>query len=304
MRIYNKTLSDCECFQLQSAFDMTFEITVGLPGGYPKPGKNYPLLLVLDGSLTFATAFETVRAQSGLGGIEEIIVVGIDTPPDEGNAMRGLKRLRYLTPGCPQRGPHIEPVFQLYKEAVDQLGWDFEDTFGGAADFLGFIEKNLMPVLSDRYAVAVDDIGLFGHSAAGAFAAYALFEDSQLLRRYLIGTFGTEWWDDIEAVEKAFVENQKSSSNRVARKVYHAVGGAELDEPAFAQAGIGLPMLERLKDLKLPRIDITTHVFDGEDHASVIPHIIATGIRKLYGTGLGYAEGLTARLENDETASL
>ncbi|NIB41593.1 alpha/beta hydrolase [Pseudomaricurvus alkylphenolicus] len=294
---------------MQSGFDkncdMNFEITVGLPPSYAsQEGKTYPVMIVLDGGVAFSTAFDSFRAQSGTGSAEEVIVVGVDTPPEEGNAMRGLKRLRYLTPGCPHNGPNIQPILKMYKEAIDQLGWGFDDIFGGADSFLTFIEKSLIPALSDRYSINQEDIGLFGHSAAAAFAVYALLENSPVFSRYAIGTFGTEWWDDIDAAEKTFIENRQSKTDVAVKKVYHAVGGAELEEPAFAGAGIGLPMVDRLRDLDLPGIHISTQVFDGEDHASVIPHVIATGIRKLYGTGLGFAEGLNARMDNAEEASL
>lgn len=301
---FDKVLLGVECFELQSHFDMLFEITVGLPASYTQGEKTYPTLLVLDGSAAFATAYDSVRAQSGLGSAEEIVVVGIDVPPREGPAMRGLKRLRFLTPGPPGNDDVIQPVLRLYSDAIEQTGWGFEQMFGGATEFLAFIQGSLLPALFERYPVNPNDIGLFGHSAAGAFAAFALLQESPVFTRYAISTFGTEWWEDIAAAERAFVKARQSKREVADKTVYHAVGGAELSDPAFARAGIGLPMMNRLRDLQLPGMSITTQVFDDEDHASVIPHVIATGIRKLYGTGLGFSEGLNARLDSDSEASL
>lgn len=293
-------VEDTDSFELPGPFGMDFEVSVALPPGHASApaGQRWPALVVLDAPSTFTTAVATARIQYALRAVEPLVVVGVSTSRREGPQMLGLNRLRYLTPGAPpESSPDVALVLKLMAEPMRAKGWDFDDCFGGAAQFLAFIGEVLRPELGRRWPVNTNDLGLFGHSAAGAFAAYALLEDSPVFTRYLIGTFGTQWWSDCAANEAAFVAARRAASAPRPTRVYHAVGGAELTDPSFAHAGIGLPMIQRLEAMALPGLEISTQVFDGENHGSVISHVLATGIRTLYATGNNFAAGLKARID-------
>ena len=293
-------VEDTECFELRGPFGMDFEVSVAPPPGHAAASadKRWPALLVLDAPSTFATAVATARVQYALRAVEPVVVVGISTPRREGAQMMGLNRLRYLTPGAPKKSsPDVALVLKSMAEPMRAKGWGFDDCFGGAAAFLAFLGDVLRPELGSRWAVDTNDLGLFGHSAAGAFAAFALLEGSPVFTRYLIGTFGTQWWGDYAAHESAFVAGRRAASPVRSTRVYHAVGGAELTDPAFAHAGIGLPSVQQLGAMGLPGLDIRTQIFDGENHGSVISHTLSSGIRILYGTGHDFGAGLKARLD-------
>lgn len=292
------TIEDTECFELPGPFGMEFEVSVALPPGHAgaPPDRRWPALLVLDAPLAFPTAVASARVQYALRAVEPIVVVGLSTPRRDGPQMLGLKRLRYLTPGAPpESSPDVALVMKLMAEPMRAKGWGFRDCFGGAGEFLAFLAETLRPELARRWPIDSGPFGLFGHSAAGAFAAFALLEDTDLFNRYIIGTFGTQWWRDYAAHESAFVAARRATSPARTTRCYHAVGGAEINDPAFAHAGLGLPLLQRLAAMDLPGLEVRAQVFEGENHGSVVSHALATGIRTLYGTGFDFGAGLKAR---------
>jgi hypothetical protein len=293
-------VEDTTGFELHGLFGMDFEVSVALPPGHAAapPGQRWPALLVLDAPAAFTTAVATARIQYALRAVEPIVVVGLSTPRREGPQMLGLNRLRYLTPGAPpESSPDVSLVLKLMAEPMRAKGWGFRDCFGGAAELLAFIGEVLRPELALRWPIDTGKLGLFGHSTAGAFAAFSLLEDTRVFDRYIVGTFGTQWWRDVAAHESAFVAARRAASPARSTRVYHAVGGAEIDDPAFAHAGLGLPLMQRLAAMGLPGLEVSTQVFEGENHGSVIAHVLATGIRTLYGTGHDFGAGLKARLD-------
>jgi predicted alpha/beta superfamily hydrolase len=60
------------------------------------------------------------------------------------------------------------------------------DSSGGAANFLAFFEKELMPYINKKYRVSGES-GLFGTSFGGLFTIYALLERPNLFRFYATG---------------------------------------------------------------------------------------------------------------------
>jgi predicted alpha/beta superfamily hydrolase len=294
------TIEDTATFELAGPFDMDFEVSLAFPPNYQTGSAAYPLLLVLDAPTAFPVAVSAARAQGALGAADEVIVAGVSTPRREGRGMLGLNRLKYLTPGPPNReGDNIAVLMKLLGPLMQDRGLEFDDCFGGAEGFLDFLETSLVPEISRRTRLRPSGHCLFGHSAAGAFAVYALLEQSPAFDNYIVGTFGTEWWTDFEHHLDKFRSARRAGSDQPSLNVFHGVGGQELTDPAFRTAVLGLPYMEALGAEKLDGLHISTQVFPDENHASVIPHIISTGIRQIYGTGADFAAGLEARIRRD-----
>ena len=81
-------------------------------------------------------------------------------------------------------------------------------TSGGAADFLSFLKKELMPHINKTYPANGENI-LYGHSLGGLLAMYALIRDPQLFSSY-IAVDPSFWWDD-EYIVKLASEKLKGS---------------------------------------------------------------------------------------------
>ncbi|HEY0245844.1 MAG TPA: alpha/beta hydrolase-fold protein, partial [Mucilaginibacter sp.] len=59
---------------------------------------------------------------------------------------------------------------------------------GGAAVFLGFIEKELMPMIDSKYKSDPANRTLYGYSMGGLFGSYVLFTKPALFKNILIGS--------------------------------------------------------------------------------------------------------------------
>jgi predicted alpha/beta superfamily hydrolase len=284
-------LEKAECFELDAPMGLRFEVSIALPISYGNDGRHYPALFVLDSPATFPIAAVTARGQSWIGAAHELIVVGISTPRRESLQEIGLQRLRYLSPGPPPRDdPSIQAVMRALEAARVARGWSFEDCFGGAPAFLRDLTDTLVPAVARRARIDTSDLGLLGHSAAGAFVAFALLSRTPAFRRYTAGTFGTAWFPDLERSLRDF---ERGSGQAV--QVFHGVGGAELADAGLIGAHQGLQLMQRFQGLARADLAVHAQVFEGENHASVIPHLIASAIRHHYGTGLDLVAGLAAR---------
>ena len=134
------------------------EIIVGLPSNYTE-NKKYPVLYLLDGEQYFLMAHGVLdflhnRAEK----TPDIILVAISN----------IYRNTDLTP---------------VNSSDDPNSTSLEDT-GGADNFLNFIKQELRPFIIENYSTSGNNI-LFGHSAAGLFAAYSFLEEPRLFNHYI-----------------------------------------------------------------------------------------------------------------------
>ena len=133
-------------------------IFVRTPPGYASQTRTYPVLYLTDGDRQLAHTAATVEFLAREGRVPEMIVVGI------GNT----DRTRDLTP--------TRATFQRPDGTPLEL-----PTAGGAARFLGFIEKELIPWIEGTYRT--EPMRLFaGHSFGGLFTMYTLVERPDLFQ--------------------------------------------------------------------------------------------------------------------------
>src|SRR5229473_1892795 len=87
---------------------------------------------------------------------------------------------------------------------------------GGAAAFLQFLEKEMMPAVEARYKVDAHRRSLFGHSLGGLFAVYVLFHQPELFDSYLITSPALDWDHDVTwKFEQEFAKSHQDLSARV-----------------------------------------------------------------------------------------
>lgn len=130
---------------------------------------NYPVLYLLDGNDHFHAVTGMLKNLGGNGLVPRMVVVGIPN----------TDRTRDLTPS------HVDVVFG------DST---FARTSGGGAEFLDFMEKELIPYVEKKYPVTAYRT-FVGHSFGGLAAVYALLNRPHLFSNY-VAVDPSLWWDD------------------------------------------------------------------------------------------------------------
>jgi predicted alpha/beta superfamily hydrolase len=115
---------------------------------------------------------------------------------------------------------------------------------------------------------------LAGFSFSGLFAAYVWLYDSNTFSRYLIGS-PSLWWDNgmILKAEAAKAESDKGLHGRV----FLSIGGDESEELSLFKN-----LTTTLKTHAYPNLQLETHIFEGENHLSVVEATFSRGLRFLY----------------------
>lgn len=176
----------------------------------PPPPEGYPVLYVLDGNALFpmlATLADALENRPDPVSRASILVVGIGYPSD---ALYDVnRRARDYTPP-PENA-------------------DFKDLrYGGAEQFLAFMQTELKPLIEGRYPVDTQRQTLFGHSHGGLFTLYTLINQPNTFQNYLAAS-PSIWWNDRQLLSQSDRLLADASSLKPTR-LWLTVGGAE--EPA------------------------------------------------------------------------
>ena len=272
-------LEDVESFTMTlEASGREYSISVALPYDYADSAKTYAVLYGLDANGQFGTLVETARMLRFGEQIPQLIIVGIGYP-------FGGRQLN----AEPHRIIDFFPVLERGWIEVARPNWPepipVYDT-GHANQFLEFITAELIPLIEARYRVDSRDRAIYGHSGGGWFSLYAILEGAGTFRRAIIGS-PSLWWGhglmfDLEA---AYAERNESLPARV----FLSVGADEPNTP-FADIdcfcmtiNVGR-LTDTLEKRKYKDFEWTTHIFEGENHNSVVPPTISRGLRYIYGS--------------------
>jgi hypothetical protein len=212
-----------------SQFDMaskisgrTYRIYVFQPP-IPAPPSGYPMLVTLDGNMTFPIA-ATMAAMYAFS-MAPALVVGVGYPTDNPLEMVRL-RVRDLTPETPpERVPNpagAPPVTA--------------DDIGGADLFRRFLTEELRPVIAAAHTVDPAHETLFGYSLSGLFTLDALFKQPNAFRSY-VASSPSIWWNECDLLtrEAAFVDAVESQTAQP--RVLVTVGANEQDAPTRLPPG-------------------------------------------------------------------
>lgn len=150
-----------------------YRIEIALPDA-PPPAGGYPVLYVLDGNASFATATQLTRA---LRGLDPAVVVGIGYDTDALFDMDA--RNEDYTPPAPGL------------PSQDSRG----RREGGADRLLDAIEHRIQPMIAARLAINPRRQALFGHSYGGLFTLHALYTRPALFSHYIAAS-PSLWWHD------------------------------------------------------------------------------------------------------------
>lgn len=256
-------------------YDYDHEVLVALPPSYHvSPERSYPVLWSMDGAMAFAMTAGIVNLYALGSRIPEIIVVGVGHPSEEGMAGLGKRTFDLFPPGSvvAEEGPAAD-----YTREV--LGLDFasmEPLLKGDL-FLDFLVEELRSSLSEKYRMA-DDHALWGHSAGGAFAGYALLARPGAFDRFVIGSGTNGMTIELEA---AYAEGHDDLDARV----FIGMADGEINNPGLsAQRLVSRTSLlaENLRLRRYPNLDLRTRLYTDRDHFTVMPLIIADGLQHVY----------------------
>ena len=141
----------------------------------------YPVVYLLDGPSHFHSVTGLIQQLSYVSGntvLPEMIVVGI----------QNTDRTRDLTP--------THSTTSVFGQTPEML-----KTSGGADNFLGFIEKELMPYIDTTYPVAPYRM-LVGHSFGGLLVMHTLLNKPDLFNSY-VAIDPSLWWDEQKLAKQA-----------------------------------------------------------------------------------------------------
>ncbi|MFT4800526.1 MAG: putative alpha/beta superfamily hydrolase [Flavobacteriaceae bacterium] len=172
------------------------EFYVQLPANYnANNNEKYPVVYILDGEVFLPTVNNVQSYYSG-GFTPEMIIVGISN---------NKNRMRDLT---------TSKVTEMY-------GMPFEQENGEAANFVKFIETELIPLVENKYPVT-NFRTLIGHSYGGLFTIYALIHHPELFSNYLAIDPSLDW-DNQKLLKEA--QDILSINDYKGKSLFMSLGG-------------------------------------------------------------------------------
>jgi predicted alpha/beta superfamily hydrolase len=164
-------------------------INVWTPPSYGINSDSFPVLYMLDGGIheDFPHLANTVSALIEAKKIQPIILVGIEN----------TQRRRDLT------GPTMVESDKKIAAVV-----------GGSAKFKGFLEKDLIPIINNKYRTT-NEKGIIGESLAGLFVTEIFLLNPEMFDFY-IAFDPSLWWNDQHLVKssKTYLSNFPKSSKK------------------------------------------------------------------------------------------
>lgn len=261
-----------------NGFDYDHEIRIGLPRTYHvQPDKTFPVLWLTDGAMWFNLTLGVLDTLTLRDSVQEMIVVSVGAPLSSGFVGLGRRNIEFAPPSAQRfySGVGGDYMRQKYRE-LNVENWPQK-----ADHFLSFLVDKLRPELAKSYRMS-DEHGLFGHSGGGGFAGYALFARPQAFDKYIIGS------PSINASDRAVfrMEQDYAKKNKDFNvSLFLGAGDREVDDlDAAAWGVVSAPVLlaETLRLRQYPSLKLTTRIYSGKDHLTVVPAILMDGIKTLW----------------------
>jgi uncharacterized protein len=251
------SLENTEQFSIKSKFvnDENYVIQVGLPNGYVRSDKSYPVLYVLDGDKSFGMTKEITDWLTFTNEISNIIVVGISY--GKGTNSWWEKRARDYT-------QYKDTVYYYYPNA------------GGADNFLNFIKNELFPVVNKNYRTIQDSNAIMGLSFGALLGTYILFTQPDMFKSYIIISPSLFWNNNSILLTEADYFRKHKELNKT---VYLAYGSSDNSDWVINPT---TELLKMVDSHKYVGFKFTQQVFKGETHISVFPVALTHGLKLVF----------------------
>jgi uncharacterized protein len=272
----------CEHLIRSTGIRDVYRIRVAQPISRTDKTERFPVLYVGDSDDLFGGYACMSRLMQSLGDVPRYILVGIGY---ENSRASGLLRMRDF---------HKHDVRKIFSAELEQLAGS--PLVGGmcdlasvtsstdARDFLQFIREELIPFIADHYPVVPNDNNYCGYSAGGSFGLYTLFTQSDVFRRYIIGSPSTSFEGRHFGIE--LVREFLNSKRDIQAQVFMSVG--ELEDLKIGMDRFDLvtgyyALIKFLNRSGIAGLTLTTRVFPGETHATAWTSAFTHGVRALFG---------------------
>lgn len=181
-------------FTIQSSDNgALYNIQVGLPADYNPGVEKYSSIYVLDGEENFDFVSSQCKKISDKLAVQNAVIISI-----------GYGRDRSL----------------------DYTPTEISSVTGGGAQFLKFIESQLIPVIEENLSVdtARSSRVILGHSYGGLFGAYVFCVDNKLFGNYILLS-PSLWFDNLISLQ--FEKNHRAENQDRPQLVFMGIGEAE-----------------------------------------------------------------------------
>jgi len=256
-----------------------FSVSVGLPAGYKAgDGKKYQALIATDGDRAFSAVNTAARSLAGV--IESPFVISIGTGADEGEDLWTRRRVYEFSP---PDWDMKDSFGQLISKFCADLKTEPTRCVGGAPKFLNAIVSELIPLVTAKYPIDPSQLGLFGVSAGGFFASWAIFQPNSPFKKYLISSPAMAYGDgDIFRQEARYAKDHKD----LPVGIYLAAGVLEAGDGYLEGIGKIVSGTAHLAGVlagrQYPGLKVVTEFHPGMGHVDVVGTAVVRGLRTLY----------------------
>ena len=218
--------------------NVSIEIETMLPESYQSSNRSYPVIYVLDGYWNKESIKQAYNALRFDNMIPEAIIVTIGYPASIQD---------YET----QRMWDLTPVY----DAGFKAG-------GHGADLLNILSGDLLPFIQNKYRTDKSRSILIGHSLAGLFTMYSLYERPNTFTHYLAISPSALWADyALAKIDAKFA----GKSNSLEANLYLTY---ETDEYRPYVEALDL-YVEQLKNRRYQGLSLETTQVQGRGHVSM-----------------------------------
>lgn len=223
-------------------------VYIQLPDGYEQSSQHYPLLLVMDGEWLFDLAAAHARYYA----LDEVTDVKIP---------------RLIVVGIPNtdRDRDYTPTRNSGKEMVFP-------TAGKAEEFLGFLERELLPLLDGRYRT-LPGRAIAGWSFSGLFSAWAAVARPDLFSFHLCISPAI-WWDD-----DLILERMQTATFAQPKRMVFTLGAGEAGGWVYESTK---RLLRRLEEDPVPGLSVSDFEFPQVGHSWGVASAMDKGLQALF----------------------
>lgn len=284
-------LPDSRYFEMNSRIaGARFSAWVTPPANYDADqASTFPVVYQVDGNLFFpATApFHQALPRDGLAPVKPFILVSIGYSVDESQEWQWL-RVRDL---LPPREAVPEAMYQAleYSEHAGLVpeikAKEYRAMFAEPAGdkFLGFLEKELHPALAKMFRIDATEVGLWGDSYGGLFAAYVAIQRSKLFKYIGAGSPGIT---ENSQIFDLYREAHESNGDYSGRRLHITLAARELTQPSIYQwlvARSTAALLAQTTLNPLPGLEVSTEIIPLESHLTAGVPAWFSFLRACYG---------------------
>jgi predicted alpha/beta superfamily hydrolase len=253
----------------------SYAVRIGLPRSYRHTEARYPVLVLLDADVAFATTYEIAGLESTWSRVPivgkpklvpEFVVVGISMPDGQQNVLR--RNFEYMPDSNPAE---YSAQNRAYLEEIRKLT-GAELKTGGAPDFLRILESEILPVVERLYRIDRGRRVLFGQSAGGTFCCYTLLTKPELFTDYIIVSPGI-LDSGIFKLEEAWAAAHADLS----ANVFLSAGDQEVHDP-FGIMSATSGLAERLLSRRYPSLQLRTWFIPGATHIQTAAPSVARAL--------------------------